>query len=284
MSKPTILITGATGNIGTELTAQLRQAGANVLAGSTSGKALNGVPGRTVDFKSPETLKAAFHGVDRLFLLFPLVPNKLELAGNAVAAARAAGVKHIVRSSGAGADPASPVAIARLQGEIDQLIIESGIAYTLLRPASFMQNWFVYYGGMIKSGTLYLSHADGKASFIDVRDIAAVAAAVLLDPAPHAGKSYTLTGPAALSASEVLDEIAKAGGPRATYTAVPESTAVESMKKMGMDDWTVGIMSSLNRVIAGGYANGLSEDVQTVIGRAPRSFAEFARDNVNAWR
>jgi uncharacterized protein YbjT (DUF2867 family) len=284
MTKPTILITGATGNIGTELTAQLQHAGASVYAGSTSGKALNGVPGRVVDFKNPETLKAAFQGVDRLFLLFPLVSNKLELARNAVAAARAAGVKHIVRSSGAGADPASPVALARLQGEIDEIIIQSGIPYTLLRPASFMQNWILYYGGMIKNGTVYLSHADGKASFVDVSDIAAVAAAVLLDPDRHAGKAYTLTGPAALSASEVLDEIAKAGGPRANYVAVPETAAVESMKKMGMDDWTLGIMSSLNQVIAGGYASGLSDDVRAVMGKAPRSFAEFARANVNAWR
>jgi uncharacterized protein YbjT (DUF2867 family) len=284
MSSNTILVTGASGHIGQLLVAELQRKGATVLAGTRSGQTVAGVPARAVDFSDPAALRQAFEGVDTLFLLFPLAPNKLELARNAVAAAKAAGVKHLVRSSGAGADPASPMALGKLQGEIDQLIAQSGIAYTLLRPNSFMQNFVNYYAGMIKSGTVYFSHAQGKVSFIDVADIAAVAAAVLQNPAAHAGQAYTLTGPEALSEAQAMQVISAALGRTVNYVAVPEAAAVKSMKDMGMDDWTVNIMSSLNQVIAAGYAAQVSPAVATLTGRPARAFADFVRDNVGAWR
>lgn len=85
--------------------------------------------------------------------LLPLVPGKRGFADNAMAAARAAGVQHIVRSSGAGADASSAVTIAKLQGDIDDKVRTSGIAYTLLRPNNFMQNWVTFAAGQVKSGT-----------------------------------------------------------------------------------------------------------------------------------
>lgn len=284
MSSNTILVTGASGHIGQLLVAELHRHGAKVLAGTRSGQAVSGVPGRQVDFTDAASLRQAFAGVDTLFLLFPLVPNKVELARNAVAAAKAAGVKHLVRSSGAGADPASPMAIGKLQGEIDQIVIASGIPYTLLRPNSFMQNYVNYYAGMIKSGTVHFSHADGQISLIDVADIAAVAATVLQNPAAHAGQAYTLTGPEALSEAQAMQVISTALGRTVNYVAVPEAAAVNAMKEMGMDAWTVNIMSSLNQVIAAGYSAQVSPAVSTITGRPARGFADFVRDNLGAWR
>jgi uncharacterized protein YbjT (DUF2867 family) len=136
MTSP-LLVTGASGTIGSELVQQLRARGADFAVMSSKPG-----PGKVYgDFADPASLRSAFAGVHTLFLLFPLTPDSFELARNAVEAAKAAGVKHIVRSSGAGADADSPVAIARLQGRIDALIQHSGIAHTLLRPAGFMQNW-----------------------------------------------------------------------------------------------------------------------------------------------
>lgn len=284
MTNPTILVTGATGNVGRALVAELKTTGAQVFAGSTGGAPVDGVPGRKVDFGDPASLRAAFAGIDTAFLLFPLVPGKLQLARNAVAAAAAAGVKHLVRSSGAGADPASAMALSRLQGQIDQIVIDSGLPYTLLRPNSFMQNFIAYYAGMIKAGAVYLSHGDGKISYIDVRDIATVAATILRDPAPHAGQAYTLTGPEAIDNGEALALIAQAAGRPVSYVPVPEEAAVKSMRDMGMDDWTVENMSSLNRIIAAGHASGVSPAVEAITGRKPRSFAEFVSDNADAWR
>ena len=98
----TILVTGATGTIGRELVQQFKAFGAHVIAGSSSGKTIGGVETRRVDFADAASLASALQDVDALFLLLPLQANMAQLASNAVAAARTAGVKHIVRSSGAG--------------------------------------------------------------------------------------------------------------------------------------------------------------------------------------
>ena len=135
----TILVSGATGTIGRELVQQLKAFGAHVIAGSSSGKTIEGVETRRVDFADAASLASALQDVDTLFLLLPLQADMVQLASNAVAAARTARVKHIVRSSGAGADPASPVSIARVQGQVDQLVIDSGIAWTLTRPNCFIR-------------------------------------------------------------------------------------------------------------------------------------------------
>ena len=283
-SPSSILVTGATGNIGQALIPLLSAAGAHVVAASHANAAPGGVPARAVDFESARSLEQAFAGIDTVFLLFPLVPHKLELARRAVAAARAAGVKHLVRSSGAGADATAAGSLARLQGEIDDCIAASGIATTLLRPSSFMQNWIAYYAGMIKSGTVYLPLAQGRVPYVDVRDIAATAAAVLLDPARHAGKVYTLTGPQALSVEEGLAEIGRATGRQAVYVPVSEEAAATSMRSMGQDEWTIDILASLNRAAAAGELAQTSGDVEAVTGRAPRSFAGFVHDHADAWR
>lgn len=284
MTTPTILVTGATGTIGRHLVARLRADGAQVIAGHRGGQPVDGVPARAVDFHDPAGLRAAFAGIDRLFLLFPLVPDKLQLARNAIEAARAAGVRHVVRSSGAGADAQSPSAIGRLQGEIDALVTASGLDWTLVRPSFFMQNWITYHGAMVRQGEVFLSHGRGKAGFVDARDIADASARILLAPAAHAGRTCTLTGPQALDVDAVLDEIARASGRRAHYRPIAEADAVAAMRGMGMDEWSIGIMTGLNQAIAAGHGAGLTDDVRAITGQAPRSFADFARDHADAWR
>jgi uncharacterized protein YbjT (DUF2867 family) len=279
-----LLITGATGNIGQPLVQRLRAAGATVWAGSTSGQDVAGAPGRVVDFSRPQTLDAAFDGIDTLFLLFPLRPDKLDLARHAVQAAQRAGVKHVVRSSGAGADLNSPYAIGRLQGAVDALITDSAIPTTLLRPSSFMQNWVQYYAGMVKSGSVYLPNGNGRTPWIDVRDIAEAAATVLLHPAEHAGLAYELTGPDLLDTAEVLASIAQAGGTAATYVPVTEAQAVAQMSQAGMPAWTVEIMASLGRMTADGAAARRTPDLATLIGRGGTSFADFAHEHAQLFR
>ncbi|HJV97287.1 MAG TPA: NmrA family NAD(P)-binding protein, partial [Albitalea sp.] len=226
-----ILVTGATGHIGSELVLRLKQRGEDfAVMTSKAGREIPGVLTVSGDFNDAASLKRAFSGFDTLFLLLPLVPGKLELARNAVEAARAAGIRHIVRSSGAGADVNSPASLARLQGSIDQLIIDSGIAHTFLRPNSFMQNLVNYSAGQIKGGTLYAPNGDGAQSLIDVRDIADCAAAVLANPAAHAGKAYTLTGGEAFNNAQQMALISQAIGRPVSYVDVPESAAIEAMQ------------------------------------------------------
>ncbi|WP_423761370.1 NmrA family NAD(P)-binding protein [Burkholderia sp. NLJ2] len=280
----TILVTGATGNIGRELVAQLKAAGANVIASSNSGRAVEGVETRRADLADAASLPHAFEGIDTLFLLLPLQADMVVLAGNAVAAARAAGVTHIVRSSGAGADAASAVAIGRVQGEIDRLVMESGIAYTITRPNCFMQNFVTYYAGMVRDGALYLPQGDGKVSFVDVRDIAAVNATILRHPAGHAGRIYELTGGEALSNADVVARIGTALGRTVAYVPVTDDAAIESMRATGADAWSIDTLMSLNRMIAAGEAAAVSADVPALLGRAPIAFERFVEDYAGSWR
>lgn len=278
-----ILVSSATGTIGTALVQRLRELGATFTTMSSKPSARSPQAHVVGDFDDRGSLERAFAGIDTLFLLLPLVPNKLALADNAIAAARAAGVMHIVRSSGAGADASSPVSLARLQGSIDAKIAASGIAHTLLRPSGFMQNWVTFSAGQVKAGTVYAPHGSGAQSVIDVRDIADVAAAILMHPAAHAGKAYTLTGAQALTDAQMLATISAATGRKVTYVDVPESAAHQAMLDMGMPEIMIDWFMSLNHVIKQGWAASITDDVQQLSGHAPRRFDDFVRENVAAW-
>jgi uncharacterized protein YbjT (DUF2867 family) len=280
-----ILVTGATGHVGSELVRVLQQRKADfAVMASPSGRSAPGVLAVEGDFADRASLERAFRGFDVLFLLLPLVPNKLELARNAVAAAQAAGVKHIVRSSGAGADAASPLSIARLQGEIDELVRNSGLQWTVLRPSFFMQNWVNFHVGQLKTGAYRVPQGNGAIGMIDVRDIAESAAAVLLDPAAHAGHTYDLTGPEALTNAQMVAAISEAAGRRIEYIDVPEAAAESGLRAAGMPDQAVGWFMDLHHVVKQGWAAGLTGDVKTLTGHAPRRFVDFVRENVNAFR
>jgi uncharacterized protein YbjT (DUF2867 family) len=280
-----ILITGATGTIGQQLVKALLAAGTPFEIMSSKPDAKAAVPVRTASFESVDQLTQAFKGIDTLFVLLPLMPNKLQLAHNVAQAAKAAGVKHIVRSSGAGADPSAGFSLPRLQGEIDTVFTQSGIPSTFLRNAGFMQNYITFHQAMVKSGMVYTATADAAQSLIDVRDIAAVAAHILQNPAPHAGKAYTLTGGESLTDTQRAALLSQALAHPVGYTAV----SVEHSSGVMRNEWhmpavLVDWMDSLNTLVGMGYAAGISPDVQNLLGRAPISFAQFAKDHATAWQ
>ncbi|MED5620168.1 SDR family oxidoreductase [Ideonella sp. BN130291] len=280
-----ILVTGATGHIGRELVRVLQQRKADfAVLTSPSGRSVPGVLSVEGDFADAASLERVFRGFDTLFLLLPLVPNKLELARNAVQAAKAAGVKHIVRSSGAGADAASPVAIAQLQGRIDELVQGSGLGWTLLRPSFFMQNWVNYYADQLKAGAYHAPNGNGAIGMIDVRDIAESAAAVLADPAVHAGRIYTLTGPEALTNAQQVAALSEASGRPMRYVDVPEAAAQAAMQQMGMPPVVIDWFMSLHHVVKEGWAAGLTDDVAQLTGHPPRRFLDFAAESASTLR
>lgn len=283
--KNRILVTGATGNIGSEIVSRLRARNADfAVMTSRPGNAPAGVAEVQGDFLDPASLRRAFAGVDTLFLVFPMVPDMPLMAANAVSAAKAAGVRHIVRSSGAGADAESPIAIARVHGEIDALVSGSGIPFTLLLPASFMQNLVNFYGDSIRNGVLYAPRGNGAVAVIDVRDIADVAVEVLTNPAAHASRSYTLTGPESLTDAQMVAAIAREIGRDVRYVDIPEQAALDAMTKMGMPPKVIAWLMSLNHVIKQGWAAGESPMVEKIAGHPPRNFAEYVRENAAAWR
>jgi len=282
---PRVLVTGATGNIGRALVAQLKRDASDleVIAASPKGESVAQTPGRALNLLDPASAQAAMQGVDRLFLVTPAHPEMEAMTAQAVRAAQLAGVQHIFRVSGAGADAASDIAIARLQGRCDQIVIDSGLAQTLLRPKNFMRNFTTFLRDSIRAGTVYSSQGDGRVPFIDARDIAAVAAKVLVLPHEHAGRAYTLIGPQAPSNAEALAVIADVIGHPVMLVPLTEEQAIEGMRHAGMPEPMVQAMSSLNRAIAAGWVAEVTDDVPRLLGRRATAWADFVVEHRQVW-
>ena len=180
-----ILVTGGTGVIGSELLRLLSRAG-------IATRALVRNPDKTPtfphitwvvgDLSRPETLTAAFEGAKSLFLLTHYFEDMVELQHNAVVAARAAGVTHVVKVSAFGATPHSRAPIGRWHYQIEKELQESGMDWTILRPHHFMQNLIAQAEYVIKGGAIYSPSGDGKIPYVDPRDVAAVAFVTLTQP------------------------------------------------------------------------------------------------------
>jgi uncharacterized protein YbjT (DUF2867 family) len=279
-----ILVTGASGNIGAPLVNELQAIGADFAVLRSKPSTATSLETRVADFGDVTALTQAFKGIDTLFLLFPLVENKVQLATNAAAAAKAAGVKHIVRSSGAGADSSSGFALPKLQGTIDDILVATGIPTTFLRPGSFMQNYVTYQSQAIKDGSIYMADGGKSQALIDTRDIAAVAARILANPAPHAGRSYMLTGGEDVTGAQAAATISAALGKSVQHISVPTEAAVATMNQWGLPPFIVNVMDSLNKIVSAGYASGVSPDVENILGRKPRTFGAFVNENAAAWK
>src|SRR5438477_533246 len=235
MSKP-VLVTGATGTIGRDVAMRLSEKGASVRAGVRDQAKARKQFGADIalvpfDFENEKTFFGAFEGVEKVFLLPPLLPNQLEVMNTFVDAAKRAGIRHIVKLSAIGVDDETqPIAI-KGHAANEQHIRESGLAFTFLRPNSFMQNFITFFSP--RNGAIHLPWGSGKASFVDTRDIASVAAEVLMSDG-HDEKIYTLTGPAALGIADVARILSEAVRREFKYVDVPESAARDAMLQVGM--------------------------------------------------
>jgi uncharacterized protein YbjT (DUF2867 family) len=281
----TILVTGATGTVGREVVKQLSMLdGIRVRAGVHSlikGENLLRLPDVEVvemEFKNPESLHAAFTHADKVFLVTPLADEQIEMARALVDEAKKAGVKHIVKLSalGAGAEPG--IQLGRWHREIERYIEQSGIPYTFLRPASFMQNFETYYGQSIKQeGKIYMPCGEGKVSYIDARDIAAVAVEVLMGNG-HEGQVYDLTGPEAISVDEVAETISYVTGNPVTFIDMPEDKSREAMQQQHVPDWMADALMELYSVHREGYSSGVTSRVEELTGRKPHTFRQFVKE------
>src|SRR5438128_6022315 len=213
MSKP-VLVTGATGTIGRDVARLLSENGVSVRAGVRDQAKAKKQFGADIglapfDFENQKTFSEALEGIEKVFLLPPLLPNQLEVMNAFVDAAKRAGVGHIVKLSAIGVDDETRPTAVKWHGANEQHIRESGLAFTFLRPNSFMQNFITYFPP--RNGALYLPWGNGSASFVDTRDIASVAAEVLTS-AGHEEKIYTLTGSATLGIAEVARILSEVTG------------------------------------------------------------------------
>jgi uncharacterized protein YbjT (DUF2867 family) len=278
-----ILITGATGNNGRELVRQLVAAGQHVRALVRNPAKVTNLKGPNVelvvgDFDQPATLDAALRGVEKAFLLTPVAEHFVEWQSVFIESAERAELKHLVKFSGMGADAGAKVELLRLHSETDNLLRNSGVPFTILQPNSFHQNILSSADTIKAQGAFYWPLKDAAQSTVDIRDINAVAARVFTSSG-HEGKTYTITGPEALTFQQVAEKLSAVLGRDIRYVDVPLSAAADEMRKSAMPEWNVRAVTELLGYFASGAAATVTDTVPRLLGRPAISFEQFVQDH-----
>ncbi len=163
----------------------------------------------------------------------------------------------------------------------DALIQSSGLTYTIIQPNSFFQNLYGNLPTINATGQFYMPLGDKALSVVDINDVADLAAAVLTQDG-HEGKTYKITGPQALSMAEQAQILSQASGKDIQYVNVPKEAVQSALLDAGMDDWSAKNISELLAWFAEGPYSEVTATVETVLGRKPRPFADFAEEFAHA--
>lgn len=248
-----ILVLGGTGKTGRRVTARLRALGHAVRAASRS---------TGFDWDKPGTWDATLDGAESIYLVtHPTRFDPTEQVKDLLS--RTAG-RVVFLSARDLHSPAEPV------------VREHAGGWTVLRPTWFNQNFSEdFFNDGVVAGHLALPTGEGREPFVDADDIADVAVAALTDPR-HAGETYELSGPAALSFRDAVAHIAQASGRPITYEPVPAEVYRDSLVSYGLDAEYAGELVALLTGIAEGKGEYLSDGVHRALGRPPRSFTDFA--------
>jgi uncharacterized protein YbjT (DUF2867 family) len=282
-----ILVTGATGNTGSTLLQQLEMRGAQVRAmvrGQPDGARLRDTSATIVsgNFDDQRSLEAALRGVTAAYLITPSSPDAAAQQVRFAELAAAAGVRHLVKLSQFAADEASPVRFLRYHAAVERRIRELGIGFTFLRPNLYFQGLLAFQWMIAKEGRFVAPIGDARVSAVDVRDIAAVAAVVLTERS-HEGKTYTITGPAAVTHTEMASAIAEAMGRHVAFINVPPGAFAGALRAAGVTPWQVDGLIEDYAHYARGEATAISPHVRQVTGVEPHDFGTFARDYARAF-
>jgi uncharacterized protein YbjT (DUF2867 family) len=275
-----ILVTGATGTVGSEVVRRLLAAGERPRAlvrdpdkaRERLGEQVEHVVG---DLNRTETIGAALAGVDRLFLVTTQSSRQPEWERRVIEAATRGGVGQIVKLSVFRADERSPLQIARQHAQAERALEQSGVAFTIVRPVFFMQNLLA----MLRDGAIYTAAGDGRVAMVDARDAAAVAVTALTKDG-HRGRTYTLTGPEALSFDEVANTLSRETGRSTRHVHVSPDKVRAALEGFGGAAWFADDMAKLHGMLADGYEDLVTNDVRAVTGSPPRDLAQFVRDTL----
>ena len=282
-----IVVTGATGTIGSELVRLLSDGGSDVRALSRDperGESLPGVEWVQADLARRRELPAAFEGGDRLFLLTGNDEDMVWLQKNAIEAAERVGIGRVVKLSALGATDHSKSVLGLWHYNVERIVEESDLLWTFLRPHHFMQNLLDPRVYDPDAGEVHSASGDGQIPFVDTRDVAAVARAALVGD-DHHGRTYTLTGPEALSyrrATEILSDVLERP---LTYVEESMDEAWRRRRAAGDPVWLVAAQLAIaGYQRRGGPTERTTDTVERLTGRPPRSLRTFAEDRAEALR
>ncbi|MCC9311376.1 SDR family oxidoreductase [Kitasatospora sp. RB6PN24] len=284
-----IVVTGATGTVGSKVVSGLRERGESVRAlvrdpGSRPAGWDEGVEVVAADYTDPTSLDTALAGADVIYLLVAVHPEMAQHEINVIDAAVRTGLRpRIVLHAAAGVE-VKPEGVRFLSAHVTghAHLQAGGLPWTVLAPNGFHQN-FLGMAAAVKAGRLTAAAGDAPVSWVDARDVAEAAVAVLTTDG-HEGAVYTLTGPAGLTHDEIADQLGAVAGRTVAYQAVEPEAALAGMLAAGWDPWRAEGLIELYTFYAGGGAGAVTHDVEKLTGHAPRSFADFAADHAAVFR
>ena len=275
-----ILVTAATGQVGREVVRRLAGAGpvrAMVRDPATAGD-LGGAEVAVASFEDADAMAAAMTGAETAFLAGRDSPDYVAQQEWAIAAAAAAGVRHVVKLSALGARPDSPVELMRDHHLVEERLRASGMGWTFLRPHLYMQNLLRFAGPVAADGRLAAPMGDAGYPFVDTRDVAAAAAAVLQAPAGHAGRAYALTGPRAVGYAEIARQMGEIVGRDVRYEALAPRRFRADVEAAGIPAWRAADLAAIASAYTGAE-NRPAGGVAELTGRPPAAIERFLEDH-----
>jgi uncharacterized protein YbjT (DUF2867 family) len=281
-----ILVTGATGTVGRELVAELVHRGAKVRALSRDPAAAGfpqGVETVTADLGDPGTLGLALAGIERVFML-ATGPARLDHETHLVAAAKRAGVARLVKLSALTAeDSTADDIITRWHRAAEQAVTGSGLAWTILRPGAFMSNTLPWAGMIRHQGQVFAPFPGVRTAVIDPADVAACAAAVLLEDG-HEGQTYPLSGPELISARGQAATLGEVLGREIGITEIPAEAARQRMIQAGTPSQIADAVLATLAGAGTGPGALVQPAVRQLTGRPSRPFRDWAMHHIAAFR
>jgi len=284
-----ILVTGASGTVGRPVLEEVVKTGRPVKAMYRSAEDARSAPARVAtviaDFADKATLAKALQGIDAIYLVCSPIPQLVELESNVIEACKQARVGYLVLNSALGAGD-YPKSFPAWHRQVEDKLKASGLQYAIFRPNSFMQNIAAYNAPSIRAqGAFYSAMDDAKLSLIDVRDIAAIVAKALTDPAAFAGKTIELNGPEAFSYSEIAAKISRVAERKVQFVNIPEAAQRQGMLDLGMPEWQVNALLELQQyyTVAGKGAD-VAPPIKDFLGRAPITLDQYLNENKDLFR
>jgi uncharacterized protein YbjT (DUF2867 family) len=282
-----ILITGASGSVGKTVLREAIGKEPKVRAMYRSKEEAAKAPAECepvlADYSDKPSLRGAIEGVTRVFLVCSPIPQLVELESNVVDVCKESGVKHVVLNSAMGAGDYGK-SFPSWHRKVEDKLKASGMSYTILRPNGFLQNIVAFHAASIRTqGAFYQAMGDAKVSYLDVGDIAAVAVKALQGGA-HAGKTYELNGPEAISNEEMAKRISKVGGRPVKFVDIPEAAQREAMLGLGMPDWQVTALLELQQYYKQGGGAKTDGLLKSLLGREPVTLDQYLNANAREFR
>jgi uncharacterized protein YbjT (DUF2867 family) len=282
-----ILITGASGSVGKTVLAEVARSGQKHRALYHSKEEATRAPAGTdtviADFADKASLAAALRGVASVYLVCSPIPDLVQLESNAIEVCEAAGVRRVVLNSALGAED-YPKSFPGWHRKVEDKLKATKMAYCILRPNSFMQNVLAYFAPSIRTqGAFYSSMGTARTSYLDVRDIAVVAARALLG-GEHDGQTYELNGPEALTYAEVAEKISKHAKISAKYVNVPVEAQRKAMLDQGMPEWQVTALLELQEYYTNGNGGVVDGLLERLLGRPPVRMDAFLEEYAGEFR